>query len=157
MPHICIWSSGYKFAFRAVNQLPPFPHYHKPDQDKPVTDEMDDRHHLPTASEECEPEMSACMGERVQYRISAAEYACEDVDCEWKAVHLGKQRHKEGESHAHGSPLSLFDRRKVTQDEEGKKSDVNKNKKPESISIRNIFTMHGYPPISGPHLLLIRL
>src|SRR3990172_7938488 len=79
MPHICIWSSGYKFAFRAVNQLPPFPHYHKPDQDKPVTDEMDDRHHLPTASEECEPEMSACMGERVQYRISAAEYSCEDV------------------------------------------------------------------------------
>src|SRR3990172_11806695 len=124
MSYMSIRALYYKSAFSSVNQLPAFPHYHKPDQDKPVTDEMDDRHHRQAASEECQPEMSAGMGERIQYRISAAEHSCENIDSKGKAVHLRKQGHKKSESYTHGAPLPLFDRCKVTQEKEGKQNDI---------------------------------
>jgi hypothetical protein len=88
---------------------------------------------------------TAGMGEGIQYRISAAEYSRENIDRQREPIHLRKQCHKKGESYTHGAPLSLFDRCKKAQDEEGKQNDIDNNERPESVGKLKILSVHGSP------------
>src|SRR4030043_739598 len=96
MPYISIRPLRYKFSFCPMDQLPAFPHYRKSYNDQTITDEMNHCHHYGPTTEECEPEMSACMGKWIQGRISVAEDACKNINCERETIHFSEKGDKKG-------------------------------------------------------------
>lgn len=70
------------------------------------------------------------------------EYGCQDIDCQRDALHLCKEGNKEPECSPHGTPFTLFERGEKTQDKECKEGDIYYDKRPETVGILYIFTMH---------------
>src|SRR5215813_11454825 len=90
------------------------------------------------------PEVSRIMRQEVQPRIAPAQPSCQQVDSQWEAIHLGKQRHQKSGKSSKRAPVTHTARVRKTERENDEHRSVEYNERQEAIG-RDI-RVHYAPP-----------
>src|SRR5262249_5351531 len=95
-------------------------------------------------AEQGPPEVSRIMRQEVQPRIAPAQPSCQQVDGQWEAIHLGKQRHQKSGKSSKRAPVTCTARMRKTERENDEHRRIEYDERPEAIG-RGI-RVHYAPP-----------